>query len=458
MKCLIIAAGRGSRLSQIYEPKPLIPILGVPIIERIIRICLKVGINEFYIVLGYKNLEIEDYLKKFSIENKLKIKIVFNENWKKGSGSSVLAAKDFIYEKFILLMSDHLFDESILRQLLKSNLSTNEVILAVDKNIKNNNTIDVDDVTKVLTQDNLVKDIGKCILNYNAYDMGIFYCSPIIFLALEESIGSGKNSLSDGIRIIAKKNKLQTIDMSGFYWVDIDNKDDINKAEKLLIESVKKRNDNILAKYLKRPISTSITKYMSKIKIVTPNVITVLSFIFSIFAGIFVLKNGYINLVIGAILSQIGFILDACDGELARLKYKISFFGGWIDTILDKFSESFLLLCIMFNIYNKNNVDAVIVLGFLSIFGILLKDFISEKYKYLLIIRNSIEKYNFKASRNIRIYIIFIFLMINKPLFILVLISVIVNFESIRELVLLYINRKRINLHLTKQLSRQCAV
>ena len=37
MKCLILAAGRGSRLSQRGNSKPLIPLLGMPLIERTIR-------------------------------------------------------------------------------------------------------------------------------------------------------------------------------------------------------------------------------------------------------------------------------------------------------------------------------------------------------------------------------------------------------------------------------------
>ncbi len=37
MKCLIIAAGKGSRLRLRSDSKPLIPIWGVPLIERVIR-------------------------------------------------------------------------------------------------------------------------------------------------------------------------------------------------------------------------------------------------------------------------------------------------------------------------------------------------------------------------------------------------------------------------------------
>jgi len=54
MKCLIIAAGKGSRLRQLGDSKPLIPLLGVPFIERAIRSAVEAGADDFYVVTGYQ--------------------------------------------------------------------------------------------------------------------------------------------------------------------------------------------------------------------------------------------------------------------------------------------------------------------------------------------------------------------------------------------------------------------
>jgi choline kinase len=48
MKCLIIAAGRGSRLSSRGDSKPLIPLLGVSLIERVILTAQESGVADFY--------------------------------------------------------------------------------------------------------------------------------------------------------------------------------------------------------------------------------------------------------------------------------------------------------------------------------------------------------------------------------------------------------------------------
>ncbi len=56
--------------------------------------------------------------------------------------------------------------------------------------------MDIDDVTKVLAEDSKIKAIGKKISNYNAYDTGIFLCSPVLFHAIEESFLSTGDSNS----------------------------------------------------------------------------------------------------------------------------------------------------------------------------------------------------------------------------------------------------------------------
>ena len=63
MKCLIIAAGKGSRLRLTGASKPLIPILGVPLIERVIRSAREAGADDFYVVIGYQGEGVRTFLK-----------------------------------------------------------------------------------------------------------------------------------------------------------------------------------------------------------------------------------------------------------------------------------------------------------------------------------------------------------------------------------------------------------
>ena len=55
MNAIILAAGKGTRLQPFTNttPKPLLPILGVPIIERQIQFLLEKNIQDIYIVIGF---------------------------------------------------------------------------------------------------------------------------------------------------------------------------------------------------------------------------------------------------------------------------------------------------------------------------------------------------------------------------------------------------------------------
>lgn len=136
MKCLIIAAGRGSRLSTNGDPKPLIPVLGLSLIERVILTAKKGGLTDFYVVTGYHGEKVRPFLDRFSQRRNINITHITNDEWEKGNGLSVLKAKKLLNENFILLMGDHIFDESILVRLRSEKIADDELMLAIDYNLR----------------------------------------------------------------------------------------------------------------------------------------------------------------------------------------------------------------------------------------------------------------------------------------------------------------------------------
>ena len=385
MKGLIIAAGEGSRLSNKGNSKPLVPLLGLPLIERVILNAKGVGITDFYIVTGYNGEKLRNHLDQFAQNRDLKITHLINNQWKKENGLSVLKAKGEIDENFILLMSDHIFDESILGDLMKTQekIADGEIILAVDYNLKNK-TVDIDDVTKVLVDDkNRIVNIGKSIKEYNAYDTGIFLCSPVIFEALEESSANEDTSLSAGIKILVKKERARVFDIEGQYWIDVDDEKAFKKAENILLAELKKISDGPVSRHLNRLISTRISKYLSKTNII-PNQISLFSFIFSVVGALFFFFGGYVNLLIGGMLAQISSIIDGCDGEIARLKFQTSEFGGWYDAILDRYADAFLLFSLTYYVYFLGENLLYLFIGFLAIIGSFVNSYTADKYDGLM--------------------------------------------------------------------------
>lgn len=235
MKCLIIAAGRGSRISKISQPKPLVYISGTALIERVIGTAQRVGITEFVVVIGCQAASMRTFLKHLGKLRNVNIDCVFDEQWGSGTGVSVRAAKDILKEHFILLMADHLFDEAILKSILNIHLHSDEVALAVDLHIENT-SIDKEDATKVLVKDGLILDIGKQTKHYNGFDTGISFCSPVLFEALE-----GASELSEGVKRLANSGKAKAIPLNGEYWIDIDDEKALKRAEKFFVSGWRRR-------------------------------------------------------------------------------------------------------------------------------------------------------------------------------------------------------------------------
>ena len=440
MKALVIAAGQGSRLSKRGNSKPLIPLLGLSLIERVILTAKKSGITDFHVVTGYNGEKVRRYLSRFSQRKDIKIIHIINEQWEKGNGLSVLRSKTILNENFILLMGDHIFDESILVKLKNEKVNDGEVMLSVDYNTNGNKFVDIDDVTKVLVENNKILDIGKNIKKYNAYDTGVFLCSPSIFDAIEESSLNGDSSLSGGIRILAKKGKAKTFDIEDSYWIDVDNEKTYKKAENTLLDTLKKFSEGPIARYLNRPISSRITRYLLRTDI-TPNQVSFFSFSLAILGAFSFFLGGYINLVTGAILAQLSSIIDGCDGEISRLKCQVTEFGGWFDAVLDRYADAFLLFGLTYYVYFANGNFLALFIGFLAIIGTFMNSYTADKFDGLMKRKLRQGKYYFRMGRDVRIFIIFLGALINQPFLILVLIALLMNVENIRRILVLHKSR-----------------
>lgn len=432
MKCLIIAAGKGTRLRRKGEVKPLIPILGVPLIERVIRTAIEGGADDFYIVLGYESKKIETFLNELNQILNIRITTIQNDDWGKENGYSVLKAKEFISEPFILLMSDHLFAPSIIQSLQSQSLRDGEILLAVDTNI-NNPLIDMDDVTKVKFENTYISNIGKSIDDFNGFDTGIFYCTPTIFDALEDSQNMHNDTtLSGAIRLLADKKRAKVHKIDKF-WIDIDDEKAFKKAKRKLLETLKsKTNDGPVSRWLNRPVSIRCSSWLVNYNI-TPNQISIFSFLLSLVAALFFATGDYLYLLIGGILAQFASIIDGSDGEVARLKYLSSEYGGWFDAVLDRYADAFLLFGLTWYVYIQNNAPLVLIIGFSAIIGSFMLSYTADKYDKLM--KNRINK-GIRLGRDVRIFLIFLGAIFNLPYLVLAVIAIVMNIETIRRIII----------------------
>ncbi len=432
IKCLIIAAGKGSRLQQRGDSKPLVPILGLPLIERVIRDAMEAGANEFYVVIGYQGERVRLFLERLAERLAIQITPLVNDDWDKDNGLSVLKAREHLQVPFLLLMADHLFEPSLIRTLTTRALTREEIALAVDSDTCNP-LVDMGDVTRVKMEDGKIRDIGKGLADFNGFDTGIFLCSPAIFKALEQSKDKdGDTTLSGGVQVLAAEGHAKAIPTDGF-WIDVDDPAAFQKAEQALLKRLRdKPNDGPVARYLNRPLSVRISRYLVQ-RDVTPNQISLFSFLCSLLAaGLFAL-GGYFALLLGGVLAQFASIIDGCDGEVARLKYQSSDFGGWFDAVLDRYADAFLLFGLTWPLLAVEVNGWILFVGFMAIIGSFMLSYTADKYDNLM--RERIRaggKVGLRMGRDVRVFLIFLGAVANIVLPVLVLIAVVMNLETLR--------------------------
>ena len=140
MKIVILAGGRGARLSEETEsiPKPMVQIGGKPILWHIMKIYSSYGFNDFVICLGYRGYMIKEYFSHYFLhasdvtidlaKNTTKIHNTSSESWKitlvetgfeTMTGGRIKRVRNYIGDKtFMMTYGDGLADVD-LSELLK---------------------------------------------------------------------------------------------------------------------------------------------------------------------------------------------------------------------------------------------------------------------------------------------------------------------------------------------------
>ena len=208
---LILAAGKGTRMWPLSEniPKPLLPLGGLPIIERQIQELIKVGVEDLYILIGYRMKEISDYLDKTKLDININYIVQEQQN---GTGHAVNQAKGRIKGDFYCLNGDLITNAENLKILGKNE---GKLTMMVTKVPDGSNFGVVES-----KNGHLISIIEKGFRGESMINAGSFLFNEKIFKAIdgiEKSI-RGEYELTDALESIA--NQIQVINYKGF-WNDI---------------------------------------------------------------------------------------------------------------------------------------------------------------------------------------------------------------------------------------------
>jgi UDP-N-acetylglucosamine diphosphorylase / glucose-1-phosphate thymidylyltransferase / UDP-N-acetylgalactosamine diphosphorylase / glucosamine-1-phosphate N-acetyltransferase / galactosamine-1-phosphate N-acetyltransferase len=237
MKAIILAAGKGTRMKEITQtiPKPMVSVMGKPMLEHIIGFINKAGINDFGIVVGYMKEAVTEY---FGNGSSFGINIYYIEQKEQnGTGAALHLAKDFVGDStFFFTFGDVMTPQENYDGMVKFYHEHNcDVLLGLNT---------VDDPYKgaavyLDAENNIVKMIEKPPMgtsSTNLNNAGLMIHFPEIF----EYTGKlklsprGEYELTDVFNMLRDDGKsLKGYTLSGF-WKDVGTPEDLIKANEIL--------------------------------------------------------------------------------------------------------------------------------------------------------------------------------------------------------------------------------
>ena len=248
MKLVILAGGRGSRISEesILKPKPLIEIGGMPIIWHIMKIYSSYGIKDFIICCGYKGYLIKEYFSNFFLhssdvtinlkKNSIKIHKKNSEDWNitlintgedTATGGRILKIKKYVDNTFCLTYGDGLSNINIKELINQHKKSKKAATMSVVLPSARFGAVEID------TNKKIKKFVEKPKGDKQWVNGGFFVLNKKIFNYLSNS-----NTVweKEPLENLARDNELMSFKHEGF-WQPMDTLRDKILLDKLWNEN-----------------------------------------------------------------------------------------------------------------------------------------------------------------------------------------------------------------------------
>ncbi len=191
--------------------------------------------------------------------------------------------------------------------------------------------------------------------------------------------------------------------------------------------------DGYISKYINRKASEPMARLLAKTRL-TPNQATWGAFGIALLSCIsFILGQN----IIGGLLVQLSSIADGIDGSLARLKGMSSIFGGFLDSVLDRYADILIVLGLTLWSLSHESYPGIWLAGFLAIAGIICISYtrarIASEHRHLFD-----KGLKSLASRDIRLFLIMLGGITGQAYFTLITIAVLTNLVVFYRLIYIY--------------------
>lgn len=235
MKAIILSAGQGRRLLPLTEnsPKCLLPVAEKPVLAWQIDTLFAAGIDEIFIVAGFRVSLIEVLLQD-RYANHANIKIIFNPFYEVADNlASCWLARSAMKGDFLLLNGDTVIEPALVKQVLNSQFAP--ITLSVDFK----KTYDADDMKVQLDEDGWVRQVSKIIPpdQIDAESIGLIYFRDQGAVCFSQAVAAAlrypaelKSWYLAIIDQLADQHLVNSCSVAGYRWCEIDFIEDLARA------------------------------------------------------------------------------------------------------------------------------------------------------------------------------------------------------------------------------------
>jgi choline kinase len=236
MKAIILAAGVGKRLWRItrHYPKCLIRLGGEPLIGRYLRSLAAVGIREAVLVVGYKQEMIRDVVGSGLYD--VGVRYLENEQYQRGSVTSLWRARDELDGDVLLMDADVLFHQAILERLVRS---PHRNALLMDEGVRQTG----EECMAVVRAGRVIALSKQMPETYDLAGEGVGFlkvCAAdtgVLLRSVEAHVRAGQLDLEyeDALQEFFAMVKVGFERIGGLPWIEIDFEEDLARAEREIL-------------------------------------------------------------------------------------------------------------------------------------------------------------------------------------------------------------------------------
>jgi phosphatidylglycerophosphate synthase len=219
-----------------------------------------------------------------------------------------------------------------------------------------------------------LRKAGRGLVSPDGVLTGLAVGTMTLARALEE-LAPDPRGLERALALVAERELVESFGVAE-PWQELETDADVTLARRKVLAGAVGFSDGVVARHLNHPISRRITERLLS-RNIKPWQVSVTVFLLSLAAGAgFAIGHA----ATGGCLAQLASVLDGVDGELARVRYQDSPFGGVYDALLDRVGDAVVIGGMTLYAWLTGAGHVAVVLGFAAVAGSSLSMLVKEKY------------------------------------------------------------------------------